>query len=205
MLNKKHNLKSGNSKDKRKGFETKNKKETKKRERISGKKCNWIFWCCSFHETKAKKKGKERKRQKPRNKKRAKKKDKKEKRNKRTRERQRKRNGTRGKSKRLREKERETQKINKKCLFLGGKQGCFLLKAKKGQQKKKTKRKTKKQYIRRVQGQVRWPFGPPHLTLKPSKKNKTKKQKQKNNKKQITNKEGLGPSEVALRATSPDP
>ena len=33
----KHNLKSGNSKDKRKGFETKNKKETKKRERISGK------------------------------------------------------------------------------------------------------------------------------------------------------------------------
>ena len=38
MLNKKHNLKSGNSKDKRKGFETKNKKETKTRERISGKK-----------------------------------------------------------------------------------------------------------------------------------------------------------------------
>ena len=47
---------------------------------------------------------------------------------------------------------------------------------------------------------MRWPFGPPHLTLKPSKKNKktTKKQKQKN-------KEGLGPSEVALWATSPDP
>ena len=44
---------------------------------------------------------------------------------------------------------------------------------------------------------MRWPFGPPHLTLKPSKKN---------NKKQKTrNKEGLGPSEVALRATSPDP
>ena len=36
---------------------------------------------------------------------------------------------------------------------------------------------------------MRWPFGPPHLTLKPSKKRtKTK-----------TNKEGLGPSEVALR------
>ena len=42
---------------------------------------------------------------------------------------------------------------------------------------------------------MRWPFRPPHLTLKPSKKNKTKK----------TNKEGLGPSEVALWATSPDP
>ena len=34
----------------------------------------------------------------------------------------------------------------------------------------------------RVQGQVRWPFGPPHLTLKPSKKQKNKNQ-QKNNKK----------------------
>ena len=51
---------------------------------------------------------------------------------------------------------------------------------------------------------MRWPFGPPHLTLKPSKtKNKTKTKKQK--KKQKRNKEGLGPSEVALRATSPDP
>ena len=42
---------------------------------------------------------------------------------------------------------------------------------------------------------MRWPFGPPHLTLKPS------KQKNKNK----TNLEGLGPSEVALRATSHDP
>ena len=34
---------------------------------------------------------------------------------------------------------------------------------------------------------MRWPFGPPHLTLKPSKKNKTKKQNKKtkqHNKKQ---------------------
>ena len=32
---------------------------------------------------------------------------------------------------------------------------------------------------------MRWPFGPPHLTLKPSKKNKTKKKtkKKKKNKK----------------------
>ena len=51
---------------------------------------------------------------------------------------------------------------------------------------------------------MRWPFGPPHLTLKPSKiKSKKNKTKQKQNKK--TNKEGLGPSEVALRATSHDP
>ena len=40
---------------------------------------------------------------------------------------------------------------------------------------------------------MRWPFGPPHLTLKPSKKNKKTKKKQKQK-----NKEGLGPSEVAL-------
>ena len=31
---------------------------------------------------------------------------------------------------------------------------------------------------------MRWPFGPPHLTLKPSKKNKTKKTKKNKNKKQ---------------------
>ena len=55
---------------------------------------------------------------------------------------------------------------------------------------------------------MRWPFGPPHLTLKPSKKNKKQKTKQKTKtatNQQKTNKEGLGPSEVALRATSPDP
>ena len=55
---------------------------------------------------------------------------------------------------------------------------------------------------------MRWPFGPPHLTLKPSKK-KGKNTKQKQNtektKHKETNKEGLGPSEVALRATSSDP
>ena len=58
---------------------------------------------------------------------------------------------------------------------------------------------------------MRWPFGPPHLTLKPSKKNKNKETNKKNNKKTTNkkqkpkNKEGLGPSEAALRATSPDP
>ena len=50
---------------------------------------------------------------------------------------------------------------------------------------------------------MRWPFGPPHLTLKPSKKSNNKRKQ--NKKTQKTNKEGLGPSEVALRATSPDP
>ena len=45
------------------------------------------------------------------------------------------------------------------------------------QRKPKNKPKTKQnktKQIRRVQGQVRWPFGPPHLTLKPSKNKKSK-------------------------------
>ena len=44
---------------------------------------------------------------------------------------------------------------------------------------KKPTKKNRKKEIRRIQGKVRWPFGPPHLTLKPSKKNtkKTKKTK----------------------------
>ena len=49
---------------------------------------------------------------------------------------------------------------------------------KKTKQNQKTKEKTKK----RVLGQVRWPFGPPHLTLEPSKKNKTKQPPPKKNK-----------------------
>ena len=53
---------------------------------------------------------------------------------------------------------------------------------------------------------MRWPFGPPHLTLKPSQqKNPKKNKKTKTKQKQKTNKEGLGPSEVARRATSHDP
>ena len=50
---------------------------------------------------------------------------------------------------------------------------------------KKQQKRNKKQ-IRRVWGQVRWPFGPPHLTLKPSKKN-TKKTKKKETKKKTKN------------------
>ena len=52
--------------------------------------------------------------------------------------------------KRLREKERETEKINKKCPFLGGKDRAFcLLEAKKGKEKK-TKTKPNNKEIRRV-------------------------------------------------------
>ena len=60
MLNKKHNLKSGNNKDKEKGVERKNKTENhKKREKIDEKiNCNLKISCCSFQKTKAKKKEK---------------------------------------------------------------------------------------------------------------------------------------------------
>ena len=57
-------------------------------------------------------------------------------------------------------------------------------------------------------GNLTWPW---HPSKKPKAKTKdktkpTKKTKQKTNQKQNkTNKEGLGPSEVALWATSPDP
>ena len=38
--------------------------------------------------------------------------------------------------------------------------------------RKQTKKTNKQKLIGRVEGQVRWPFGPPHLTLKPQKTNK---------------------------------
>ena len=166
MLNRKHNLKSGKSKAKKKELETKKGRKLKKREMISEEKtCNLIFGYCSFHERKAKKKEKERKKEtKTRNQNKAKtktrrKKERKEEKKDRERETE-KEGGPKG----LREKERETLKINKKCPFLGGKQGFFCIKQPKNKTKKKPNKKTTK-----------------------------------------TNKEGLGPSEVALWATSPDP
>ena len=61
MLNKKQNLKSGKSEDKEKEFVRKKKRGNQQKwERIDEEKLsNWIFWCGSFHETKAKKKEKE--------------------------------------------------------------------------------------------------------------------------------------------------
>ena len=77
--------------------------------------------------------------------------------------------------KKAKEEQRETQK-NKKCPFRG-KTGFFYWK-----QREESKENTqKKQKISRVWGQVRWPFGPPHLTLKPSKKNQKTQELNKNN------------------------
>ena len=130
-LTKKHKLKSGKSKDKRKGFERK-KKTGNQKKGLMKKNCNWIFWCCSFHETKAqKKKNKE------------KDKNKEPKGNKKERQ--------EGRKKKTRERERERDRDRARELKKGG--------------------------------QVRWPFGPPHLTLKPSKQNKKQNKKNKKTKK----------------------
>ena len=76
VLNKKHNLKSGKSKDKKRDWKG---KQDRKKDKIDEKSCNLMFWCCSFHETKAKKKERERKREKQGTKRKQNKKDKKEK------------------------------------------------------------------------------------------------------------------------------
>ena len=58
MLNNKHNSKSGNKKDQKRDFKETTRQETLKREHIHWKQrnCNFMFSCCSIHETKAKKK-----------------------------------------------------------------------------------------------------------------------------------------------------
>ena len=88
MLNRKHNLKSGKSKDKKKGFETeKQDRKPKERKNISGKKLqlNILMFFFSWNKSNEERKGK--KETKTRNKKKAKKKDKKEGKKKRTTER----------------------------------------------------------------------------------------------------------------------
>ena len=81
--------------------------------------------------------------------------------------------------------------MSKNALFQGIKEFFVPSKTKdKAQKEKKTKqKKTKQKLIRRVWGQVRSPFGQPHLTLKPCKpnqKHKTKKQNKKNQNKPKT-------------------
>ena len=76
------------------------------------------------------------------------------------------------------EKESETPTNKQKMPFLGGKQ-CFSIKNKERKGKNKKQKRQRKRQIRRVEGQVRWPFRPPHLTLKPSKKKPKNKKKQK--------------------------
>ena len=60
MLNKKHNLKSGNAKTRKRDLKEKTRQETKKEKGLMKKLCNWIVWSCSFHEIKPKNNEKER-------------------------------------------------------------------------------------------------------------------------------------------------
>ena len=103
-----------------------------------------------------------------------------------------------GEGKKAKEKQRETLKNKQKMPFSRGKT-VFLLETKKGKEKK-IKQQTNMEGL--VPSEV--PFGPPHVTLKPSKTKNPQKTQKTTKKKQKANKEGLGPSEVALRATSPD-
>ena len=66
---KKCKLKSGTAKIRKRDFKEKTRQDPppppkKEKGLIDKNFCNWIFWCCSFHETKAKKTEKQRKRQK---------------------------------------------------------------------------------------------------------------------------------------------
>ena len=167
MLNKKHNFKSGKSKDKKKGFETeKQDRKPKERKNISGKKEIAIenVHVVLFMKQKQRRKKNE-KETKTRNKKKAKKKDKKEERKTRERERQRKRNRKRGRPKKVKGERKRNIENKQKMPFSRGKTGLLSIK----------------------------------------KQRKQSKEKNKNQRKQKENKEGLGPSEVALWATSPDP
>ena len=150
MLNKKHNLKSGNSKDKKKELETKKDRKPKKREKIDeDKTCNLIFWCCSFHERKQR-----RKRKKERDKNKEPKESKKErqegrKKEKKKRERQRKRNRKRGKPKKAKGERKRNTENKQKMPFSRGKRRFFFVFKKPKKPKNKKNKKQQKQ-IRRV-------------------------------------------------------
>ena len=128
MLNKKHNLKSGKSKDKKKAFETeKQDRKPKKRENISGKKEIAIenVHVVLFMKQKQRRKKNE-KETKTRNKKKAKKKDKKEERKTRERERQRKRNRKRGRPKKVKGERKRNIENKQKMPFSRGKNRFFV-------------------------------------------------------------------------------
>ena len=145
---KKHNLKSGNSKDKKKELERKKDWKPEKKEKLLMKKktCNWIFWCCSFHERKAKKKEKQRKKPKQGTKRKQetktrRNKERKEEKRETEKEKQKKREAKKAKGERKRNTENK-QKIP----FSRGENKVFCI----NNQKTKTKYKKKQKQIRRV-------------------------------------------------------
>ena len=120
--------------------------------------------------------------------------------------------GKRGRPKKAKEKQWETQINKQKWPFLGAKTGFFYLrqrKERKNNQKIKggfrakwalghltwalNPPKNKNKKTRSVYGQVRWPFGPPHLTLKPSPKKQKNKTKNKQKKQKHRNRNNIQP------------
>ena len=134
MLNKKHNLKSGKrQKDKKKGFERKDKTgNQRKREKILEKmnlQLNVLMVFLSWNKSKAETKGKK---ETKKNQKKAKKKDRKEEKKKQERDRETEIEKGGGQE-RLRKNKGRDSKMNRKCPFLGEKSVlCIKSKEKKG-------------------------------------------------------------------------
>ena len=133
------------AKTRKRDLKEKTRQETKtKRENTDEENnCHWIFWCCSFHETKAKKKERERKRQKQGTKRKQKrktrrKKERKEEKRETEKEKQKKREAKKAKG----ERKRNTE--NKQNMpFSSGKTRFFVLKSKERKGNKKQNKKTK--------------------------------------------------------------
>ena len=141
MLNKKHNLKWGKTKIRKRNLKEK-RQETKKRENIDEEKnlqLNFFDVVPFMKEKQRRKKKKERdKNNEPKDSKITKTRRKKERKEK------------EGGQKRLREKERETLKINKKCPFLGENKFFCIKQPKNKKPKTKNKKKKQQKQIRRV-------------------------------------------------------
>ena len=116
MLNKKHNLKSGKSKDKKKIFQTENKTGNQKEKRFQEKNIAIEYFDVVLFMKQKQRRKKRKKETNTRNKRKATRRKVKRKEQQRDREREIEKGGG---QKRQREKERETLKINKNALFRG--------------------------------------------------------------------------------------
>ena len=141
----KHRLKSGKGKDKKKGFERKNKTGNQKKRKYCWRNiCNLMFWCCSFHETKAKKNENERKRQKHGTKRKQKSKTRRKKQGQ-EQERDREREIEKGGGQKAKEKQRETLKNKQKMPLSRGKNTVFCMKKQRKERKKLDPKNKKEQ------------------------------------------------------------
>ena len=164
MLNKKHNLKSIKTKIRERDLKEQDRKPNK--EKGLQKKCYWMFLMLFFSWNKSREERKRKRQKQGIKRKQTRKTRRKEEREEQERDRERE-SEKGGGQKRLRRSKGRHSKINKNVLFRV-KNSFFSIESK-GKDKKRS-----------VSGQVRWPFGPPHLTLiNPPKKQTRKTQKKK--------------------------